>query len=59
MVWVQRLWFKFRTLFLRQRIAQRLDDEIQFHLEQQIAENIEAGVSRDERATPPAGSSAT
>ncbi|HYU22146.1 MAG TPA: ABC transporter permease, partial [Candidatus Dormibacteraeota bacterium] len=48
MVWVQRLWFKFRTLFLRRRIAQRLDDEIQFHLEQQIAENIAAGVSRDE-----------
>src|SRR6266480_7512260 len=48
MVWVQRLWFKFRTLLLRQRIAQRLDDEIQFHLEQQIAENIAAGVSRDE-----------
>ena len=48
MVWFQRLWFKFRTLFLRQRIAQRLDDEIQFHLEQQIAENIAAGVSGDE-----------
>ena len=47
-MWVQRLWFKFRTLFLRRRIAQRLDDEIQFHLEQQIAENIAAGVSRDE-----------
>jgi len=25
-----------------------LDDEIQFHLEQQIAENISAGMSREE-----------
>jgi hypothetical protein len=35
-------------LFRRNRIAQRLDVEIQFHLEQQIAENIATGMSREE-----------
>ena len=48
MVWAHRFWLRLQTLFRRDRITQRLDDEIQFHLEQQIAENIAAGVSRDE-----------
>jgi hypothetical protein len=30
------------------RVAQRLDDEMQFHLDEQIAENIAAGMSREE-----------
>lgn len=33
-------------LFYRSRTAERLDKELQFHLEQQIAENIAAGMSR-------------
>jgi len=37
-----------QTLFRRNRSAQRLDDEIQFHLDQQIRENIAAGMSPDE-----------
>jgi hypothetical protein len=37
-----------QTLFHRHRSARRLDDEVQFHLEQQIAENIAAGMSREE-----------
>src|SRR5437016_3253938 len=48
MLWVQRFWLRLQTLFGRNRSAERLDDEIQFHLEQQIAENIGAGMSRDE-----------
>src|SRR5438105_1256886 len=48
MFWAQRLWLRLRSLFVRQRIAKRLDDEIEFHLEQQIAENIAAGMSREE-----------
>jgi predicted permease len=48
MVWAQRLWLRLQTLFHRYRFAQRLDDEIQFHLDQQIAENIAAGMSREE-----------
>src|SRR5213080_4971771 len=48
MVWARRLWLRLQTLFRRERVAQRLDDEVQFHLEQQIAENIAAGMSREE-----------
>ena len=48
MVWARRFWLRLQTLFRRNRSAQRLDDEIQFHLEQQIAENIAAGMSGDE-----------
>jgi len=35
-------------LFRREGIAKRLDDEMQFHLDQQITENIAAGMSREE-----------
>ncbi len=48
MVSARRLWLRLQTLFRRNRIAQRLDDEIQFHLDQQIAENISAGMNREE-----------
>jgi predicted permease len=47
-MWTQRLWLRLQTLFRGDRVARRLDDELQFHLDQQIAENIEAGMSRDE-----------
>jgi predicted lysophospholipase L1 biosynthesis ABC-type transport system permease subunit len=48
MLWVQRLWLRLRNLFLRQQIGEHLDDEIQFHLEQQIAENIAAGTTHEQ-----------
>src|SRR5437764_10299173 len=48
MVCAQRLWIKLQRLFRRNRSAHRLDDEIQFHLDHQIAENIAAGMSREE-----------
>src|SRR5258708_7130550 len=48
MLWAQRLWLRLQTLFRRDRTAQRLHDEIQFHLDQQISENIAAGMSREE-----------
>ena len=48
MVWARRLWFRLQTLFHRCRVADELDDEIQFHLDQQIAENIAAGMSGEE-----------
>jgi predicted permease len=48
MVWAPRFWLRLRTLFRRNRSAQRLEDEIQFHLEQQIAENIATGMSPEE-----------
>src|SRR5260370_20597144 len=49
MLWAQKLWLKLQTLFRRERTAQQLNDELQFHLEQQVAENIAAGMD-EERA---------
>ena len=48
MVWPQRFWLKLQSLFRRSRSTQRLNDEIQFHLDQQIAENLAAGMSHEE-----------
>jgi predicted permease len=48
MLWARRFWLKLQSLFRRERSAERLDDEIQFHLDQQIAENIAAGMSPQE-----------
>jgi predicted permease len=48
MVWARRLWLRLQTLFHRHRFPRQLDDEIQFHLDQQIAENIAAGISPEE-----------
>ena len=49
MLWTQRLWLRLQTLFRRGRAAQQLRDEVQFHLDQQIAENMAAGM-RPEKA---------
>src|SRR5260370_31548078 len=48
MVWARRCWLRLKTLLHRNRSARQLDDEIQFHLEQQIAENISAGMGQQE-----------
>jgi predicted permease len=48
MVWAQQVWLRLQTLFRLYRLAQRLDDEVQFHLDQQIAENIAAGMNPTE-----------
>jgi predicted permease len=48
MLWARQVWLRLQTLFCSERVAQRLDDEFQFHLDQQIAENIAAGMSREE-----------
>jgi hypothetical protein len=42
------LQMRFRLLFRRRRESQRLDAELGYHLERQIAENIAAGMSRKE-----------
>jgi predicted permease len=44
----EKLRFWLLMLFHRSRAAERLDKELQFHLEQQIAENIAAGMSHRE-----------
>jgi predicted permease len=48
MNWTRRLWTRLQALFRGRENSWRLDDEIQFHLEQQIAENLAAGMSKEE-----------
>ena len=44
-LWARRLWITLRACLDRNAIDKELDDEIQFHLDQQIAENIAAGMT--------------
>jgi len=48
MRWLNRLRMRVEMIFRRNRAGARLDDELRFHLEQQIAENVAAGMSEDE-----------
>jgi predicted permease len=48
MAWIPRWWKKLETLFRRGMNQRRLDDELRFHLEAQIAENVLAGMNREE-----------
>src|SRR5919108_726572 len=45
MPWFRRLSLRLQTLFRRKRNTQQLNDEVQFHLDQQIAENLASGMS--------------
>ncbi len=47
-MWTERFWLRLQTLLHREDVTQRLDDEIQFHLDQQISENIAAGMNPEE-----------
>jgi putative ABC transport system permease protein len=42
------IWSRMRALFRRQALEDRLDDEIGFHIDQQIEKNLHAGLSPDE-----------
>src|SRR5277367_3689554 len=48
MRWAEQLQIRTQMLFQRNRAASRLDDELRFHLEQQIAENVAAGMNPQE-----------
>ena len=48
MRWLDQLRMRILMLFHRNRAATRLDDELAFHLDRQIAENISAGMTPDE-----------
>ncbi|NYF52955.1 ABC transporter permease [Tunturiibacter gelidoferens] len=48
MRWIQRLRMAMLMLFRRSSETARLDQEMQFHLDQQIAENIAAGMAPDQ-----------
>jgi hypothetical protein len=46
--WTERLLIKLSTLTDRTRATNRLEDELEFHLDQQTTENIASGMSRKE-----------
>ncbi len=48
MAWTGRMWLRLQTLFRRERFVKELDREIQFHLDEQISENITAGMKPEE-----------
>jgi predicted permease len=48
MQWPRQLWMRLQTLFRRDHLTHHLDDEFRFHLDQQIVENIAAGMSQEE-----------
>jgi predicted permease len=48
MRWFDRFWMRIRMLLGRGQAGTRLDDELQYHLDQQIAENVAAGMSPEE-----------
>ena len=48
MRWFEQLRVRIVMLFRRDRAATRLDDELAFHLERQVAENIAAGMTPEE-----------
>src|SRR6266446_8891446 len=48
MRWLEKIRIRSQMLFHRRREIQRLDAELAFHLEQQIAENIAAGMNSEE-----------
>src|SRR5436309_15973115 len=45
MRWLSKIKLRIRSLFDRDAVERELDAELRFHLEQQIAENIAAGMS--------------
>src|SRR5271170_1259336 len=46
--WLEKLRIRLQMLLGRGRAGRRLDDELEFHLDQQIAESVAAGMSPDE-----------
>ena len=48
MRWLEKIRMRLEMLLHRRREVRRLDAELSFHLEQQIAENMAAGMSREE-----------
>jgi predicted permease len=43
-----KLWLRLRSLLLRPRVEEELDGELSFHLQQQIDENLAAGMSPED-----------
>jgi predicted permease len=48
MQWSHQVWMRLQTFFRRHRFTEQLSDEVRFHLEEQIAENMAAGMSPED-----------
>ncbi len=48
MRWKEKLRLRWRSLVRRGRVERELDEELRFHLDEQIAENLAAGMSAEE-----------
>src|SRR5258708_39018106 len=48
MRWAATLWMRIKMLTDRKRAGERLQDELQFHLEEEIGENMARGMSVEE-----------
>ena len=48
MRWADKLLLRLRSVFRRRRVDHELDDELRFHLEHQIDENLAAGMTPEE-----------
>src|SRR5215469_2156229 len=48
MPWLNKLRLRLRSLLRRDVVERELDSELQFHVEQQFAENMERGMSPEE-----------
>jgi predicted permease len=46
--WIRRLTLRVRTLLLRDRVEQELDEEVRFHVEERIAAEVARGLSPQE-----------
>jgi hypothetical protein len=56
MRWLNQLVMQVRMLLFRRLAATQLNEELRFHMEQQIAENRSTGMSEEEAASPLCGS---
>jgi hypothetical protein len=46
--WLYKVALRCRSLFRPQRVEEELDEELRFHLEQQIRDHLDRGLTRDE-----------
>jgi predicted permease len=51
MLWLQRLTLRLRSLVLRDQTARDVDDELQFHIDREIAERVKRGLTPDAART--------
>jgi hypothetical protein len=48
MQWSYQVWMRLQALFRRNRFIEQLSDEVRFHIDEQIAENMGAGMSPED-----------